>query len=50
LNLYDEPTKKAKKYKDEKFQLNMPVTIEQEEEYYLRRSIEQLENRHGQRI
>jgi len=28
----------------------MPVTIEQEEEYYLRRSIEQLENRHGQRI
>ncbi len=28
----------------------MPVTLEQEEEYYLRCSIEQLEQRHGQRM
>ena len=50
LNIYDNYSKKKKVSKEEKIQLNMPVTIEQDEEYYLRRSIEQLEKRHGQRI
>jgi hypothetical protein len=36
--------------KEGKLQLNMSVTLEKEEEYYLRRSIEQLEQRHGQRM
>jgi hypothetical protein len=40
LSIYDNIAKKQKVSKEEKLQLNMPVTIEQEEEYYLRRSIE----------
>lgn len=49
LNIFDRHPKEKKFNRDEKIQLNMPVTIEQEEEYYLRRSIEQLERRNGQR-
>ena len=50
LEIFNRYTKEKKVYRDEKIQLNMPVTIEQEEEYYLRRSIEQVETRNGQRI